>query len=581
MEKLRVEISGDSKDLEKSLQRATNELKDFEKVADKSLGAIEKPAKRSAKGVKGLGKASANATPTLLEFNRVIQDAPFGIQGVANNITQLTQNFGFLKQQTGSTKSALRALVAGFSGPAGILFAVSAVTSILVTYGDQLFSTKSDTEKLADANRKLGESLDKFVESQKDANRALIQGAQNAQKEVIQLGQLRNAAEDTNRSTKDRLRAVQELRRLFPDYFKDLSDEKILTGSLSGVYDRLTESIIKRAKATAATNILVANAEREIAVTTRLAEISEQLVKSKEESARIDALNRNNRSGGQAGLFSSISTASNISSLQKEGAELRKELERILGASIDLGKLIEENGGIDLSNIKLPEGDEVVLRPKVKVLSELTSFGFSNNGGIGEDLADDILEGIIAILAEISDEIDINALKIKQTLEQLALDITSIAQGSLADAFSGIGEAIGTSLIQGGNALEAIGTSIIQSLGGFLSRLGRLLIEYGSLAVIKGKLDLAVIAGGASAIAVGLAAIAIGTALTAAGSAFKNIASNTSGGGSVSSGGSSSSRSFSSSGGGFGSGNVVFEISGRNLVGVLRRNNESNLAING
>lgn len=580
MEKLRVEISADSKSLEKEVKQAIKYLKDFEKKANEAAEATEgmgNPVKKGADGLKGLGKASANATPALLEFNRTIQDAPFGIQGVANNIQQLTANFGYLKTQTGSTRSALKAMLAGLSGPQGILLAVSLVTSLLVAFGDKLFSAKNEAEGLADATKKMAESLDKFVESQTDANRALLQGAQNAQKEVIQLNQLRQAAEDTNRSTNERLKAIKELRRLFPDYFKDLSDEQILTGNLASVYNELTTSIINRARATAATNILVKNAEKELAINARLAQIVAQIVKNKEESARIDALNTNNPSGGQVGGFSQLATANQTANLLKEGEDLRKELERILGSNFDLAKIIEDNGGIDLSGVTLDNGKPIVLRPNVDLVPTIKSFelpDFVNRGALGKQIDD----ALVAPLLQLPNKIDVAATRALIALNNFNDDANRIVQGSLADTFSQLGSVIGDALIQGGNVLEAVGTTILQGIGQFLSKMGRLLIEYGTLAVIKGKLDLAILTGGATAIGAGLVAIAVGTALTAAGSAFGNIANNT-GGGSVGTGGSRSSGSFTSSGGGFGAGNVVFEISGTNLVGVLRRATNNNLAI--
>jgi uncharacterized phage infection (PIP) family protein YhgE len=138
--KLRVEISANAKDLTKEVQKAIDQLNKFEKEAGQLPGNKpgKDPFKGGKKGFDGLGKASANATPALLEFNRTIQDAPFGIQGVANNIQQLTANFGYLKTQTGSTKNALKAMLAGLSGPQGILLAVSLATALLVAFSNSM-----------------------------------------------------------------------------------------------------------------------------------------------------------------------------------------------------------------------------------------------------------------------------------------------------------------------------------------------------------------------------------------------------------------------------------------------------------
>ena len=55
------------------------------------------------KSLKTLPNSSGQATQALTNFSRVVQDAPFGIIGVANNIDPLIQSFTALKASTGST----------------------------------------------------------------------------------------------------------------------------------------------------------------------------------------------------------------------------------------------------------------------------------------------------------------------------------------------------------------------------------------------------------------------------------------------------------------------------------------------
>jgi len=127
MSKLEVEIGASIDDFKKSMAKV---LKEFDQVkqaqvllnkqfkngkisADsyyKSIAGLQaqkvKLSNNSTKlknsllgtqqAVSNVGKVtSVNAVPALNEFSRVIQDAPYGIQGVANNITQLTTQFGY------------------------------------------------------------------------------------------------------------------------------------------------------------------------------------------------------------------------------------------------------------------------------------------------------------------------------------------------------------------------------------------------------------------------------------------------------------------------------------------------------
>jgi hypothetical protein len=173
-------------------------------------------------------------------------------------------------------------------------------------------------------------------------------------------------------------------------------------------------------------------------------------------------------------------------------------------------------------------------------------------------------------------------------LQEFNESANNIIQGSIANTFSNIGSSIGDALASGGSVLSAIGGSIIQGLSNFLSDMGRKLIEYGTLAVVKGKLDLAILAGGPVAIGAGIAAIAVGVALSAAGSAIGELSSSSSSRGSRRETGSSN-FSGSSGGGNFGAssggtgggGTVVFEIAGTKLVGVLSKTLERNKSLGG
>ena len=171
---------------------------------------------------------------------------------------------------------------------------------------------------------------------------------------------------------------------------------------------------------------------------------------------------------------------------------------------------------------------------------------------------------------------------VNQALIEFNASANDIIQNSIINTFNNLGTAIGESLATGGNVLKAVGNTILQGLAGFLSEMGSLLIKYGTLAVLKGKLDIAILTGGPVAIGAGLAAIAAGIALKAAGGALGSLArggAGGGGGGSSSGGGSvplpQGSASISTSAAGsaqdFGSGAVVFEISGANLIGVLNR----------
>jgi len=146
---LNIEISAKVDGLKKGLITAEKGVKSFGNQANQMASKTNKMA----------SAVKVNAIPATQEFSRVIQDAPYGIQGVANNIQQLTSQFGYLSAKTGGAKAAFKAMVGSLVGPAGILLAVSVVTSLLVAFGDEIGNMIRGSENAADRIKKLDEAI--------------------------------------------------------------------------------------------------------------------------------------------------------------------------------------------------------------------------------------------------------------------------------------------------------------------------------------------------------------------------------------------------------------------------------------
>ena len=117
----------------------------------------------STTGLGGVTQASGGATTSVLELGRVVSDAPYGIRGMANNVSQLASNMLFTAQQvdqaTGKVigfNGVLKQMGSVFLGPLGILFAIQAVISAFdYFYGG--------AKKAEDAVEDLGAELSKKV----------------------------------------------------------------------------------------------------------------------------------------------------------------------------------------------------------------------------------------------------------------------------------------------------------------------------------------------------------------------------------------------------------------------------------
>jgi hypothetical protein len=227
----------------KKLQSLLNKSEDPKAIAIyqkqlQSLAAtlstqIPPAAAKTAASLNNVNKAVANANPTLVNFGRVVQDAPFGIIGIANNIDPLISSFQSLKASTGSTGGALKSLFAGLAGPAGIAIAVSAVTSALVAFGPQI---KEFITGFGSASK-----------ITKEAREEITKLAEEAAKELVTFGKLAGFIADASRPLNERKMAIAELRKQYGPYLKNLTDEEILIGRTKAAYDAAIESILRKA----------------------------------------------------------------------------------------------------------------------------------------------------------------------------------------------------------------------------------------------------------------------------------------------------------------------------------------------
>lgn len=147
---LQVNIGGDISQLQASIIAAENELRGFQaeikkttdtgKIAELSA-KIENTTQKIAGMRQEMGKsagASNQAINALGNVSRVAQDASYGFMGIANNLNPLFESFQRLQASSGGTGNALKQMGAALTGPAGIGLAIGVVSSLIVSFGDDL-----------------------------------------------------------------------------------------------------------------------------------------------------------------------------------------------------------------------------------------------------------------------------------------------------------------------------------------------------------------------------------------------------------------------------------------------------------
>jgi hypothetical protein len=158
---LNINIGANTTDFEGSLIKAQNLLKQFEAALKKAtnvgeINYLNGQVKNLNTTITSLnqqmnkvGRPVGDATNALSNLSRVAQDAPYGFIGIANNLNPLLESFQRLQKETGSSANALKSMVAGLAGPAGIGIALGVVSSLAVTFSKEISEFfKGPTDKL-------------------------------------------------------------------------------------------------------------------------------------------------------------------------------------------------------------------------------------------------------------------------------------------------------------------------------------------------------------------------------------------------------------------------------------------------
>lgn len=130
------------------------------------------------------------AGATLVELGRTISDMPYGIRGVANNLSQLSTLFTTLIVTTGGFQNGIDSLMKAFRGPLGFIVLFQAVIAAVDYFAGSTKKAKEEQKSFAvtiiDSTKELRRYLtviDDILLSQGDLN-TLLEGAAAADKKL-------------------------------------------------------------------------------------------------------------------------------------------------------------------------------------------------------------------------------------------------------------------------------------------------------------------------------------------------------------------------------------------------------------
>jgi len=215
----------------------------------RALAGLNQVTEATAKTGAALNKVpnvSNQATLSLSNLSRVVQDAPYGFIGIANNINPLLESFQRLKASTGSTGGALKALGSSLTGAGGLGLAVGVASSLMVVFGDKLFGASKKAEELKKKSDEVKSAIDGIFSS--------------TAKEATEVGSLITVLKSETETRARKLAAIQELQKIQPEVFNGLK----LEGTAVAGLDQAYQNYISNLKNVIAAKILQVELEAKI-----------------------------------------------------------------------------------------------------------------------------------------------------------------------------------------------------------------------------------------------------------------------------------------------------------------------------
>jgi len=551
------------KDLSSDITATQNNLKNFEAALKKATQPQHvEYLKKSIEGLKGklevlnatqnnfVGSSSKmvagsnQATQALTNLGRVAQDAPFGFIGIANNLTPLVESFQRLKAETGSTKGALQALSSSLMGGAGLGLAFSAITAAIsfAQIGMSMWSRE---------NTKAKEKVDEHKQAIDSIYSSMAGEATKVQSLIAVL-----KSETAERGRKND--ALQELKKIQPDIFNGLKLEGNLVNGLDAAYknylsnlqtviavrikqqqlEKVTEQILKNQGVTLSATeketakifkTFAANSKQRLANEGRVLELNMQSNKEAEAQAK-KANEYNSLLKDQKGLMD------DLISLQ-QGIKVtgdRTDKERIAGAKTYKDVVAELRSEIlklqtefKFEQIDLKEFGTKFQEAYKKAIGELgkmkapesviSSIAAELNIKFDRINIDDTAPIEAPVELKVTPKLDVPAIQrdadswfkmLRDKYQQEIGIFNDMTKASVQTAFTSFGEGI-ASMVQGGNALDAIFGSLFRTFGDAFVQFGKQIVIQSALLQ---KISMLLGAGKFSkSLALGLGMIAAGT----------------------------------------------------------------------
>lgn len=489
-----------------------------------AISGLNQLETKTAKAFGAVQRSSGAAQQTVLNFGRVIQDAPYAviagnIGAIANNIDPLVESFTRARQQGGTFGGTLKEIGKSLIGPAGIGLAISAVTSALILWGGRSKQAKSETDDFA-------------------------KSLQNAKAQAVSTGlQLQQFVETAKNSTlplEQRNEALRKANEILGKYGETLTLTNIATAKATELVKKYTEGLTAQALANQfadrAASLLIKQADAQSKVT----KAQDEYNKAQQAFINRPALSARDQELGRGLVFITqrdqalkklTDAQTEYSSVSKEVVDIQKQFnEQAQKSTALLGSVGTKAKEVKVSDFDFIAGIQAGLKGfedalKVtlgraidigKIKIAVSGIVFEPKPSFFQQLQSQTSEKIAkafptAFEFKTAVKIDPEKIELGKRIVKAGDDLAEAFNQAFAAGIQGGFEAIGEGL---GNVLSGknFGQGILQIFSGFLQAIGQALIKFG---IVKEGLDKILGPGGIAipgAAAIGLGVLAIASA---------------------------------------------------------------------
>lgn len=317
--------------------------------ADAKIKELDATIGNHQRNVGNYGKQWNGLSMSIQQVGRELPSLAVGwntfFLAISNNLPILADEIKRAKEQYNALKNSGEKAVPVWKQVASSLFswqtALTVGITLLTLYGDKvvdwvagLFNAKNVMKPLVDIQQQL--------------NDVQLKGVQNAQSEITKLELLYKATQNASKPIRERKKAVDELQKSYPDFFKNLSEEEILTGKAADAYARLTSSIIASARARAAQDKMTENAKK---ILENEAKITEEYAKRENAQLELDKqielrnkIDREANPDMYAGRQMMVGAAlSKVKEIDEVIAKLRRDIYELNKSQNELAQNIDVN----------------------------------------------------------------------------------------------------------------------------------------------------------------------------------------------------------------------------------------------